>query len=463
MSRNEMTVATQSMRTGWMVPVIVAAAGLTAFSQAPSVPLSAAATKTVVTFDAMESGKPPVGFSIDQTGPGSPCAWSVTDDPAAPSGGRVVAQTSTDETGGRFPLSVFDGWSAKDVSVSVRFRPVSGTVDRAAGLVARYRDKDNYYLVRANALEDNIRLYRVVAGKRIQFAGLDHKLIKEGEWHALRMDVQGKHFRVWFDGAFLYEADDDTFGDAGKVGLWTKADSVTYFDDLTFGEPGSKRSHDFESMTVGEVPNGLTAAPMGGGNRGAGGAASQPSRGAERAAGASGGGAAGGSSWSIAEDPTSPRGKKIVRMKKIENAPRNAGGALLDETAARDVSVSVFFKTLTGESEARVAGLVARYQDQNNCYSLRINTREDNIQLTRVVEGKRKLIGEIHHKLMAEGEWHTVQLEARGSHIGVFLDGQLAFEATDELLTGAGRAGIWGSPSSLTYFDGLSIEALDSN
>ena len=143
----------------------------------------------------------------------------------------MLVQTSTDTTDYRFPLCIYDTLTAKDVTLSVRFKAVSGKVDQAAGLVARFRDKDNYYIVRANALEDNVRLYKVVGGSRKQFAGTKTK-VSSSEWHALKLAVKGKHFQVFFDDKLLFEADDDTFKDAGKVGLWTKADSVTYFDDL---------------------------------------------------------------------------------------------------------------------------------------------------------------------------------------------------------------------------------------
>jgi hypothetical protein len=144
----------------------------------------------------------------------------------------VLAQTSTDKTSSRFPLCLYEGLTAAEVEVSVRFKPVSGTVDQAAGLVARYRDKDNYYIVRANALEGNVRLYKVERGKRTQFAGMDVK-VPANVWQTLTWEVQGTHFRVHLNDTLLFEADDRTFRDAGKVGLWTKADSVSYFDDLT--------------------------------------------------------------------------------------------------------------------------------------------------------------------------------------------------------------------------------------
>jgi hypothetical protein len=190
-----------------------------------------AAEAITLDFDASAVGILPTGFSGAVTGGGGPASWVVVEDFTAPSGGKVLAQTSTDKTSFRFPLCVYEGFTASDVTVSVNFKSISGTVDQAAGLVARYRDKDNYYVVRANALENNVRLYKVERGNRKQFAGANVK-VPAGEWQTLALEVRGAHFRVFLNDTLLFEADDATFKNAGKVGLWTKADSVTYFDNL---------------------------------------------------------------------------------------------------------------------------------------------------------------------------------------------------------------------------------------
>ncbi len=184
-----------------------------------------------LTFDSFERGRVPASFSTALTGGGGPVSWVIQEDPTAPSGSNVLAQTSADQTDYRFPVCVYDKFTAKDVEVSVKFKAVSGTVDQAAGLVARFKDKDNYYVVRANALEDNVRLYKVVGGSRKPFAGTNVK-VSLGAWHTLALAIKGRHFEIIFDGRLLFTADDRTFEEAGKVGLWTKADSVTYFDDL---------------------------------------------------------------------------------------------------------------------------------------------------------------------------------------------------------------------------------------
>ncbi|HYM75574.1 MAG TPA: family 16 glycoside hydrolase [Candidatus Dormibacteraeota bacterium] len=194
-------------------------------------PLQATGKQFVYNFDSDAPGQMPAKFHTAKTGGGTAEKWSVVADPTAPSKPNVVAQTSTDQTDYRFPLLISDEGSFQDFDLSVRFKAVSGSVDRAGGLVFRLRDPNNYYVVRANALENNYRLYHVVNGRRSQFAGANFK-VTSGEWHELRVEATGNKITCYYEGAKKIEATDSTFKDAGKVGLWTKADSVTYFDDL---------------------------------------------------------------------------------------------------------------------------------------------------------------------------------------------------------------------------------------
>ncbi|MBI3301599.1 MAG: DUF1080 domain-containing protein [Deltaproteobacteria bacterium] len=191
-------------------------------------------------FDTFEVGKTPAGFSTALTGGGGPVSWVIQEDSTAPSGGKVLAQTSTDKTDYRFPLCVYNPLTAKDVEVSVKFKPLSGKVDQAAGLVWRYTDQDNYYIVRANALENNVVLYKVEKGKRTDLKPIGSGLlaygkktpVPSGQWSTLRVVAKGNRFGVYLNDQHLFDVEDDTFTGAGKVGLWTKADSVTAFDDL---------------------------------------------------------------------------------------------------------------------------------------------------------------------------------------------------------------------------------------
>ena len=130
-----------------------------------------------------------------------------------------------------FPLAIYKSYSGKNAEVSVRFKPVSGSIDRAGGIALRLQTPDDYYVVRANALENNVRFYRVVKGKREQLAGTNTK-VATNTWHTLTLKAEGDRFTVSYDGKELYTARDATFAEAGKVALWTKADSVTHFDDL---------------------------------------------------------------------------------------------------------------------------------------------------------------------------------------------------------------------------------------
>jgi len=177
-------------------------------------------------------GEPPAGFSFGKTGQGRPGKWVVADDPSASPGGRVLAQVDADGTDYRFPIAVADSPVLKDLHLEVRCKPVSGKVDQACGLVFRYRDENNYYVARANALEDNVRLYHVVQGRRRQFAGWNGKVAGQ-TWHTLAIEARGNRLQVLFDGNPVIDAQDDTFKEAGKVGVWTKADSVTHFDALS--------------------------------------------------------------------------------------------------------------------------------------------------------------------------------------------------------------------------------------
>ena len=180
--------------------------------------------------DAVSS--PPAGFGFGRTGQGREGKWIVLADPTAPSGGHVLAQTDADGTDYRFPVAFASAPEVKDLRLEVRCKAVSGKVDEACGLVFRFKDPDNYYVARANALEDNVNLYHVVKGRRREIKGWRGK-VTANAWHTLAVEARGDRLQVFWEGKPIIDAKDDTFRDAGKVGLWTKADSVTYFAALT--------------------------------------------------------------------------------------------------------------------------------------------------------------------------------------------------------------------------------------
>lgn len=210
--------------------------------------LAATLDAQVIRFDAAPAGTLPDGWSSGMTHKGGPQKWQILADSSAPSKPNVLAQTSNDSTGGRFPFAVYDKASPKDGFVSVRFKAIAGKVDQAAGLIWRFRDADNYYIVRANALEDNVVLYKVEKGERISLApkgmpsrtyGVKHPVPKQA-WNTLRVEFQGPRFTVFFDGQKIMEIENSTFAGPGKTGLWTKADSVIYFDDFEIAEESKK-------------------------------------------------------------------------------------------------------------------------------------------------------------------------------------------------------------------------------
>jgi hypothetical protein len=210
---------------------LLATLALTPFSAFAEAPNPADKDEVQVNFEDGSAGGPAPSFDTALTGKGGPVRWELLQDASAPNGPTVFAETSRDRADYRFPLAILKGFEAKDVEVKVRFKPVSGKVDQAAGLVVRLRDPDNYYIARANALEDNVRLYKVVDGTRRQFAGTNVK-VPVGKWQELGLKAEGDRLTVSLDGKELFSATDRAFAEAGRVGLWTKADSLTHFDDL---------------------------------------------------------------------------------------------------------------------------------------------------------------------------------------------------------------------------------------
>lgn len=181
-------------------------------------------------FDNDSVDKPPAGFTSYATGGGPSGKWLVKEMADAPSGKHVVEQTDADRTDTRFPVLIAENGEYSDVDLSVNGKALSGKVDQGMGLVFRFRDPKSYYIVRANALENNFRLYRMVNGRRLQFAGANVK-VSSATWHTLRAVAKGDHIVCYFDGKALIDAHDKTYT-TGKIGLWTKADSVIAFDDL---------------------------------------------------------------------------------------------------------------------------------------------------------------------------------------------------------------------------------------
>jgi hypothetical protein len=182
-----------------------------------------------VNFDNLKTGAPPPRWTATQTGKGQ-AKWEVISDASAPSKPNVLKQSGQ----ATYPVCIKDDTSLKDGFVEVKFKPISGKEDQAGGVIWRYKDADNYYISRANALEDNVTIYHTVNGKRSEKKRVNTK-VASNQWHTLRVDFKDQYFVVTFDGKQAFTWKDDTFKEAGKVGVWTKADSTTLFDDFSYG------------------------------------------------------------------------------------------------------------------------------------------------------------------------------------------------------------------------------------
>lgn len=191
-----------------------------------------AATTRIVTFDNAPLGKTPPDWSVAMTNRGRAPQWEIVRDLSAATKPYVLAQTSVDTPRDRFPLAIYEPLKLKDGEVSVRIKPVSGHEVQAGGIVWRYRDENNYYLARANALENNVQVFKVENGvRRPLMAGVRHEISTNG-WSILKVAIRGSRFQVYVDHRRILQGSDNTFTGVGKVGLWTVADSVIYFDDF---------------------------------------------------------------------------------------------------------------------------------------------------------------------------------------------------------------------------------------
>ncbi len=183
-----------------------------------------------ITFDQDMVGSVPSGWTAGVTGRGGH-RWSVEADAGAPSLPNVLKQSGQ----GDFPWCVKNEPRFADGYVEMKFKPVSGKDDMAGGVVWRWQDGDNYYVARANAMEDNVSLYYTQKGRRITIKYVNAPVAKD-QWHTLRAEFAARQIRITLDGKVYIEADDEHIERAGRVGVWTKADSVTLFDDFAYGQ-----------------------------------------------------------------------------------------------------------------------------------------------------------------------------------------------------------------------------------
>jgi hypothetical protein len=201
----------------------------TAITMASTLLATGVSMAQVVNFDKDKTGVPPADWTCGMTGSGNP-RWTVELDPSAPSASKVLMQSGA----GDFPWCVRAGTSIQDGFVEVKFKPIRGREDQAGGVVWRWKDGSNYYVARANALENNVSLYYTERGSRRTLKYVDAP-VAINAWHLLRVEFKYTSIHVLLDGKAVIQFDDAHIAGAGAVGVWTKADSVTAFDDFSFG------------------------------------------------------------------------------------------------------------------------------------------------------------------------------------------------------------------------------------
>ena len=209
--------------------------GMIAAAQLMGATMTSRLSAETASFENDAVGGPPRGWLPTMTGKGAP-RWTVERD----DGGGAVLKQSGKAT---YPLALKEGTNIRDGFVEVKFKPISGSEDRAGGIVWRAKDANNYYVVRANALEDNVVLYKTLNGVRSSLDLVGQKggygvktAVPASQWHTLRVEFAGARFNVLFNGKPLFAVEDATFAEAGMVGLWTKADSLTLFSAFTYGQ-----------------------------------------------------------------------------------------------------------------------------------------------------------------------------------------------------------------------------------
>ena len=193
-------------------------------------PLAAGAVTNHFDTDVIDQA--PIGFTVHTVGPGRPAQWLVKAASDAPSAGNVLMQCDNDDTNNRFPCVLSTSGRFANVRVEVKAKGINGNRDRSFGVIARAIDEKNYYVVRCNTVNENIRLYRLIDGKRSELAEWEGSAAP-GVWHSIALEVVGDQLTVFFNGKKVIEHHDGTFAHPGRVGLWTKAEAISQFDDFS--------------------------------------------------------------------------------------------------------------------------------------------------------------------------------------------------------------------------------------
>ena len=401
-------------------------------------PVASAGEKGALwSFDQVTDNMLPVGWKVEATTPLGPLAtWAVVKDDTAPDGEKSLAMVSPnydfqhDED--VYHLCWTDKVSYTDVDISLKLKANSGNQDRGGGPIWRVQDRNNYYICRANPLEGNIRLYFVKNGKREAIADSKIDMVSH-QWYEIGIKQQGEHIEVIFNGKKLFEADDDTFPEGGGVGVWTKADAMVSFNDLSVVPLEKEAGIDlsFEQCVPGKLPQGWKIE----GTRQNGPLAT----------------------WEVVQEKGAPDGKQVLALTSPNHKSHGTYNLCwTDGVRFQDGKIEVKFKGNTGDGD-QGGGPIWRVQDKDNYYVCRANPLENNFRLYFVKDGRRQQIASARANIPT-GQWHAIKIEHTGSHIVCLFNGKKLLEVDDDTFPDAGGVGLWTKADAATSFDEFEVE-----
>ncbi len=387
--------------------------------------------RDMLSFEKDKAGSVPKGWKVAETrGKGTPATWQVAEDNSVPDGTQAVAITANENRGSTYNLMIAQDTSYRDLVIRVKVKAVTGKEDQGGGPIWRARDADNYYIARWNPLEDNFRVYYVKDGRRTQLGSADVKTDPRA-WHEILIVHRGNSIAASFDGKRMIELEDATFGDAGKVGLWTKADAVTKFDNLTASSMRGRgpRRMTFDRDETGSIPRGWKIAETSG-------------RGTP-------------ATWQVVKDRTAPSASNVVAITTCKNRGSTYNLLMAERMRYRDLNIRVKVKAGTGE-EDQGGGPIWRAKDADNYYIARWNPLEDNFRVYYVKDGRRKQLGSADVKTDPK-TWHEIEINHRGTKIAASFDGKKMIELEDSTFSETGMVGLWTKADAATKFDDLTI------
>ena len=366
---------------------------------------------------------------------GTPATWHVVKDDTAPKGSKIVAITANKNRGSTYNLLMAEKTRYGDVTIRVKVKAITGKEDQGGGPIWRAQDGDNYYIARWNPLEDNFRLYYVKEGRRIQLGSAETKLAPKA-WHEIRIDHRGTKITASLNGKPLIELEDTTFSAPGMIGLWTKADAATAFDDMIVYSSRRRTGRtNFDRVKVGSVPRRWKVAETNGQDKPA--------------------------TWQVIADASAPSAPQAVAITANENYGSTFNLLMGQGTSYKNLDIKVMVKSLAGE-EDQGGGPVWRAKDADNYYIARWNPLENNFRVYFVKDGRRKQLGTADVKTDAK-IWHEVRIVQKGKQIAAYFDGKKLIELEDSTFSEPGMVGLWVKADGKTAFDDFFSRSISSD